>query len=362
MSKIRFTFDDDPTPLEVAIRPVHERQDIALGGRKAKKIHFAIADWEKTGAQNVLGIDNIWLYAQRDAAWRAKVRPLLNIGGLVAYNLGKGGLILNQLNVLEQEANPVNAQKKAAITKAILANLGAQFAGGIAPGTRLKSTPIAFPEGTFNLYTSRAKSPGWWQVEGDADLTGLPSGDQTLGGIGFRLADFRTSPVPGAAAVKGAGSPVQADQVVVPVGRNAAALAFLHTFHPGDRLRNELNDQVRDRRGWRDDPPAVAYYRIAWADGQTEDVPVVWGRGIAAWRQRKPASLAQAALAWSGPGGGDQRVATYAFRWDNPRPGVAIASVTLLPGVENGAWGTPVLLGVSALDPQNASPLQQDKR
>ena len=41
------------------------------------------------------------------------------------YNMGKGGILLNQLNILQNEENPVNAEKKAMVTKTLLMNLGA---------------------------------------------------------------------------------------------------------------------------------------------------------------------------------------------------------------------------------------------
>jgi hypothetical protein len=351
ITKIRFYFDADPTPLEVAVQTKHERQDIDLGGRKAKKIRFEIADWEKSGRANVLGIDNLWLYAKRSPEWHAKVRPLLNIGGLVAYRLGNGGVLLNQLNIKESEANPVNAEKKATITKTLLANLGAQFSGsGLAAGARVISTPVVFPEGAFNLYTKADKTPGWWKVDGGADLSGLPAGDQTLGGYGFRLADFRTSPVPGAAAVQGVDSPVQNGSVEIPVKRTAAALTMLHAFHPSGNYRWEERSN-RDRGQPWPKGQTVANYRVTWADGRNEEIPVIIGRGVGLWLDTKPTALAQASLAWTAKASNDQQIAVYAFRWDNTRPDVAIEKVALLPGEENGKWGTPVLFGMSTLDP-----------
>ena len=55
--------------------------------------------------------------------------PLLNIGALVKYRMGEGGIVLNDVKVQESESNPVNAQKKQNIVATLLRNLGATFAG-----------------------------------------------------------------------------------------------------------------------------------------------------------------------------------------------------------------------------------------
>jgi beta-galactosidase len=125
ITKINLYFDDKPEPFTINLRPIHERQYFPLAGKKAKKITIEIADWEKTGAQNIIGIDNFWLGVKRPESFLNNVKPLINIGGLMRYNMGKGGILLNQLNILQNEENPVNAEKKAMVTKTLLMNLGA---------------------------------------------------------------------------------------------------------------------------------------------------------------------------------------------------------------------------------------------
>jgi hypothetical protein len=55
------------------------------------------------------------------------VVPLLNIGALVKYPRGTGGLVLNQLRITDGEARAANAAKKRAIVAALLRNMGAVF-------------------------------------------------------------------------------------------------------------------------------------------------------------------------------------------------------------------------------------------
>jgi len=156
ITKINFYVDDDPEPVVAELRPEGTIQEVVLAGKKGKRITFEIADWEETGRQNVVGIDNFWLYVKRDDSYIARVRPLLNIGGLMRYDKGKGGIVLNQLNVLEQEKLPLNKVKKANITRALLANMGAVFAGTktIIAGAGLRYEPIRIPDTKFNAYVN----------------------------------------------------------------------------------------------------------------------------------------------------------------------------------------------------------------
>ena len=144
ITKINLYVDDDPEPVVAQLRPDGAIQEVPLAGKRGKRITFEIADWEETGRQNVVGIDNFWLYVKRDEEYLENTRPLLNIGGLMRYNRGKGGIVLNQLNILDQEKLPLNKTKKANITKVLLANMGAVFAGAktIVAGAGLQYEPV----------------------------------------------------------------------------------------------------------------------------------------------------------------------------------------------------------------------------
>jgi len=84
-------------------------------------------DADNLKAPRLTGIDNLWVEAQRPPAFTKAVQPLLNVGGLVCYPMGKGQLILLQLNVQAQETNPANTAKKAAIVRALLDGLGVEM-------------------------------------------------------------------------------------------------------------------------------------------------------------------------------------------------------------------------------------------
>ena len=92
--------------------------------------------------------------------WKKKVVPLANIGGLVKYPMGKGGLVLNQLLFKPTEAVPANAQKKSVITATLLSNLHATFAGGKVLSTaNLTFQPLPLGE-QCNQYLTKDK--GWY--------------------------------------------------------------------------------------------------------------------------------------------------------------------------------------------------------
>ena len=72
-----------------------------------------LAEFDKV--HQTTGIDNLWVHVRRPAGWPQRARPLLNMGGLVKYSMGAGGVVLNQLHVKPAEAVPINAQKKQVI-------------------------------------------------------------------------------------------------------------------------------------------------------------------------------------------------------------------------------------------------------
>ena len=99
------------------------RQDLAVPPHKARRLTIEIVPVE--GKEPLVGIDNLWIRVTRPADFSRRVRPMLNLGAMVRYPMGRGGVILNNLLVLEKESVPVNAQKKQAIVSTILRNLGA---------------------------------------------------------------------------------------------------------------------------------------------------------------------------------------------------------------------------------------------
>jgi len=306
----------------------------------ANVVEVNIAEWRESGRADVIGIDTLEILVERPKGFDERVRPLLNIGGLVAYPRGEGGVLLNQYRFREMESNPVNFEKKKTVLATLLRNLGAPFGGGgtAVAGFNLEYAPVSL-EDDANLYLTTGQ--GWPDKTGD--LSGLPKGENTFTGVRYSIRDFSTSPLESAVTLKHGRFGSNADGEAVrgmQVGRKADSLFFLHTF--------------LEQRAWKEsrrdtDPPVVFAYTVHYADGSEETVEVVYGRGVAAWRQPEPTSLAEAELAWVGALDGDHRAAVYQMQWNNPHPDREIVSVDLTYGPENGKrWGAPVLLGITA--------------
>ena len=123
----------------------------------------------------------------------------------------------------------------------------------------------------------------------------------------------------------------------------ADCLFFLHTYQRVRGWKPSRNDTV---------PPPVFVYAVRYADGGTETVPVRYESGAGHWLMDEPQGLAEAALAWAARPAGQEEgpyAAFFSFRWDNPRPEVAVESVDMKYDEQAGSrWGTPALLAITA--------------
>jgi len=352
VTKINLYFDDDPAPFTIDTKPTHDRQDFAVEGKRAKRITIDLADWEKSGTKNVIGIDNMWIGVERPEAFLTSVKPLLNIGGLVRYNMGNGGVVLNQLRILDNEQNPVNADKKKGITKTLLKNLGSVFEGSkvVVVGAGLEYHPIEIPSEKFNAYTTSKGKPGWFDTHGRT-LDFLPVGEQKFNGVKYKPLDFRTSPVPSCFMLSGHQSASQATEIKeILIGRKADALFFLHTINPS----RESGQWTRvDRRGKIREYPTAFKYVIRYATGQSVEIPVKWKHGVDSWHMQKPEPVQNASVAWAAdiPDGGEgEKAALYSMQWNNPNPNLEITSVDMVQGKDGAKWGSPALLAITAAD------------
>jgi beta-galactosidase len=309
---------------------------------RGKKIELQIHDWARDKSNSnggyTIGIDNIWLKAQRSPDFYRKVRPMLNVGGLMHYPRGNGGMVLCNLLFKETEAVPINTAKKRTIFSAILRNLNAPFAGGktVIAGAGLKYVPIDIHNQATQYRTER----GWF---GDANFTfnGLPRGRQKFGGIEYSIYDFPTSPVPTAIMLGGDNIPNNPPREVrgIPVNQKADALFFLHTARIDNRMSDD--DRKNNRRF------EMARYIVNYVDGQSATVPIYSEMDIEDYKQATPRAVPGAQIAWvSAYPSGQFSAVAYSKQWNNPRPGVAIKSIDMTYGAE--PRGVPVLLAVTA--------------
>ncbi|MDR3692246.1 MAG: glycoside hydrolase family 2 TIM barrel-domain containing protein [Fimbriimonas sp.] len=340
VKRIGLSFDGGPV-VAFDVQPNIEPQDLVFKpGQTAKSIRLSILDWTKDpGVNEVVGIDNIWLRVARPADWDRKVKPLLNIGGIVRYPRGKGTIVLVNLAFRDREDVPDNAVKKQSILGTILRNLGAQFSGGahtIVAGAKDVAYTTVSLAGKANGYRNER---GWF---GDSHhtLADMPSGRQVFGSVPFDVYDFPTSPVPNAVLLGGPGVPGNLPDKVsgIPIGTKASALFFLQTA----RLDQRRDDrEVREGKRYE-----MADYVIRYADGSTVKAPIVAEIGVEDYRQNAPHDLAGARAVWSRKYGDTGEAATvYMMQWTNPRPEVAIESIGLEYGPDR--RGVPALLAIT---------------
>jgi hypothetical protein len=331
--KLIFDVPPDGEPATFDIDPPRPARQIAI--RHAQ--FDDIPDKRQNGVQ-IIGCDNLAFYARRPAEFRERVRPLLNVGGLVEYPRGAGGIVLVNLQFKDTEELPANAMKKRSVLASVLRNLGAPFGGGktVIAGASLICTPIDLSKHANQYRTER----GWF---GDArwTLKDLPVGTQRLAGVTYDIYDFPTSPVPTCIMLAGPGVPGQLPKQVtgIPVNCKADALFFLHTA----RIDRRLNEREK-KEGQRHE---IARYVIHYADGQFETLPIYAEVDIDDYRVKQPQPLPGAQLAWTRPyDGTEYHAAVYAKQWTNPRPDVEIRSLDVVSGDSD--RGTPALLAVTA--------------
>ncbi len=340
VTKVELTFDGKDTAT-FATQPNNEPQTFAIDPpRKGSVVRATLADWDKVPEKNdVVGVDNLFLKAKRAPDFYAKVKPMLNVGGLVEYPQGQGGIVLCNVRYQEIEPVPANGPKKRAILAAILSNLKAPFAGKtVIAGANLRCEPIDLSK-QANAFRDEK---GWF---GDAKFTfkDLPTGKQTMAGVLFDIYEFATSPVPTALMLSDkASKPAQEIRGIL-VNRKADALFFLHTM----KLNDRLNDDDRRRKRQFE----TLRYVVTYADGKTEIIPVYAEIDIHDYRQKAPQAIPGAQLAWTRKYDGTEYSAVaYAKQWTNPRPDVEIKSIDMLPGEQS--RGTPALLAVTAATAQ----------
>jgi beta-galactosidase len=336
-TKINLVFDGDKRSYDV--QPTGDPQALTVNPPvTARKMTLQIAGWQEVpGKGPLVGIDNIAIKVKRPAEFYEKVKPLLNVGGLVEYPRGTGGILLCNLNFQEHEEVPANADKKRHILASVLRNLNAPFAGkSVIAGANLEYKPIDLSKHA----TAFRDDKGWF---GDKRFTfrDLPTGKHTLAGVAYDIYEFATSPVPTVVMLDGPGVPgkLPAEVKGIPVGRKADALFFLMAARVDKRPTPDDRKKAKQLE--------LARYVVHYADGKTAEVPIQAEVHVEGYRQPTPLAVPGAQVAWTRKyEGADESAVAYSVQWTNPRPDAEIASVDLLPGADKA--GVPALLALTA--------------
>ncbi len=306
---------------------------------KGKDITLRLAQWNiLPDKQAITGLDNIRLMAVRPPEFYEKVKPLLNVGGMMAYPKSEGGIILCNILFKDSEDVPGNLQKKRNILATLLRNIKAPFAGGksIIAGANLQYQMIDLSKHANQFRNDK----GWF---GDKKFTfkDMPTGEQKFAGVPFMVYEFPTSPVPTVLMLGGDRIPNNLNKEIrgIHVNRKADALFFLHTM----RLDRRMNDRERkDKKMYE-----TMRYVVTYADGKTEEIPIYAEMDIDDYRQKEPKAIAGAQIAWTAPFAETEYSAVaYSRQWNNPRPEMEIKSIDMVYGAE--PRGVPALIAVTA--------------
>jgi hypothetical protein len=118
--------------------------------------------------------------------------------------------------------------------------------------------------------------------------------------------------------------------------KKADVLFFLHTAN----VTRPLNDRERSRIGASRNEfelPQVARYVLNYTDGEKLEIPVILETQINHWLQEKPDALEAAAVAWHARLNDNEKrhAVLYSMKINNPRRNVEIATIDILPGIDD---------------------------
>ena len=144
---IKLVFDDDQAgALKFTLEASSAHQLLKITPRKAAKVEIIILNHhggQSLGNRKIITIDCVELLRKIPEAWTIKPKVLAGCGGLVKYPIGKGGILLNQINYHEKsdpakgtkkQKNTIeNMAKKRAIYSNLLRNMGCSFSLRQAP-------------------------------------------------------------------------------------------------------------------------------------------------------------------------------------------------------------------------------------
>jgi beta-galactosidase len=339
---------DDAHPLRVVLPPHGGINEIKVEPprRVEKSITLQIRSWRgdpiiRDGRElRLVGIDNAQFIQQLPAEYFQKVQVLDNVGGLVAYLRGKGGILLNQLRLMDNEPNPQNAGKKIRLVATLLQNMGASARSSavVVPGVNADFTPIDITKYANRHIKPRDGQAGWFG-DRNRDLGHLTVGQQFLADVLYHVSDYVNAPVP--QAIMLGGPAPQTEVKGIAINRKADALYFLHAAN----VTQPVRDNERRRRDFK--LPELLQYVVHYADGSTVEVPVLLEENVDHWLQPTPRPLPNARIAWSIPFPNSPsdapRPMLYSMTWNNPKPEVAIVSVDVVRGKDGHRAAVAVL-------------------
>jgi hypothetical protein len=243
-------------------------------------------------------------------------RELVFPGALVEVNVGKGKLVLDQrlwTTVNEKLANLADRNLSALA-------LGLNVA--VAPPTPAKTLPAEIAYRPVDLAPCANRSlgddvaedgKGGWSDQGpDADLRTFPTGKQVFHDVPFTIGSGAKSIIVLASESR-PGKETLPWEVTVPVGCAVEGLYFLH----GTAYCSSGQ---------------AGLYQVKYADGTTEDIPLIVGRNIRDWVDNNTGGFdhergTRTVAAWTGKCKAFPSITAYMTLWVNPQPQKSVVSV-----------------------------------
>jgi hypothetical protein len=221
----------------------------------------------------------------------------------------------------------------------IVLNLGMQDASGtvLFDDLVVEDDPTAAPAAPRRISlqtvanTSRSDGAaedgrGGFIDAGMHDLFALPAGALVAGHVAFHIPALGDNGAATCVVLRGKRRPnLPAEAGPIVVGRRVNALYFLQAAAWADVGHQE---------------PCLRY-TVTYEDGQTVEVPMRAGVDVGNFDE--PAEYANYTLAWKGSDAFGQPVAVGYARWSNPRPEVAVRSLT----IRSEGNGVPIVLAIS---------------
>lgn len=162
------------------------------------------------------------------------------------------------------------------------------------------------------------------------DLSGLPQGVHTFGGIEF---DVRGLIQIGAGAANGLVYPNHVHHI--PIGRSCRRLHFLHAAVLASRARpgDELGS-----------------YIFHYTDGHEVELPIITGKDMADWWSQPNEQNLSSLIAWTGTNPAASRagctIRLFKTTWENPSPDVPISQLDFVS--DKPTPGQPFLVAITA--------------
>ncbi len=251
------------------------------------------------------------------------------------FSYGQNGAVLNMLaseNLLWGGAQ-LSLERLFALMSARMVQVRQELNGLALPSQEAAAGRPGYSFVSLDLSAAGNAAPG---KMGEADLSRVKAGKYESGGVPFAVAA-------GEKALAAALEPGQAVSGIA-VGSNAASLLFLQVATGSEESTNTYQSNYPH-----DTAPLVGFYRVHYADGLEESVPIRYGRNIARWDGAYTDQVYYARTVNLGQDKAGKPVLAWAMEWVCPRPNRKIQSVDLVAAGASKA--RPVLLGLTLVKP-----------